>query len=86
MENDRNLEGLSCHIPGDVPITGVSNPTLLTVKQFCQQHPAFTQGGVRWLLFNRQENGLEHAVLKVGRRVLIDVDAFFGWIDEQNGR
>ena len=39
-----------------------SRPTMLTVKQFCQHHPAFTQGGMRWLLFNRQENGLQCAV------------------------
>ena len=61
-------------------------PALLTVRQFCQQHPAFTQGGIRWLLFNREENGLKRAVVQVGRRVLIDVDGFFRWLDEQNGR
>jgi hypothetical protein len=71
---------------GQLHLMAVSRPTLLTVKQFCQQHPAFTQGSMRWLLFNRQTNGLEPAVLKVGRRVLIDVDAFFRWLDEQNGR
>ena len=61
-------------------------PTLLTVKQFSQQHPAFTEGSMRWLLFHRQQNGLQQAVMKVGRRVLIDVDAFFGWLPQQNGR
>jgi hypothetical protein len=60
--------------------------TLLTVKQLCQQYPAFTPGGVRWLLFHRQTNGLHTAVVKIGRRVLIDVEAFFAWIDRQNGR
>ena len=60
--------------------------SLLTVKQFCQQHPAFTHGGLRWLLFHRQENGLNRAVFKVGRRILIDVDQFFGWLAQQNGR
>ena len=64
----------------------VARPPLLTVKQFCHEYPAFTHGGVRWLLFHREENGLERAVVKVGRRVLIDVDAFFRWLNEQNGR
>lgn len=63
-----------------------SRPTLLTVKQFSQRHPAFTEGGLRWLLFNREQNGFERAVVKVGRRVLIDVDEFFGWLHTQNGR
>jgi hypothetical protein len=59
---------------------------LRTVKQFCEEHPAFTQGSLRWLLFNRRTNELERAVLKIGRRVFIDPDAFFSWVDEQNGR
>ena len=83
-ENHHSLEGWSRIIPEVVHIAGRSKPQLLTVKQFCQQHPAFTEGGLRWLLFNRQDNGLDRAVLKVGRRVLIDVDRFFAWINEQN--
>lgn len=61
-----------------------SGRRLHTVQQFCQAHPAFTPGGLRWLLFNRDINGLERAVVKVGRRVLIDEDKFFVWLDEQN--
>ncbi len=71
---------------GQGQATALSRPTLLTVNQFCQQHPAFTPGGVRWLLFHREENGLHRAVVKVGRRVLIDVDEFFRWLDQHNGR
>lgn len=56
---------------------------LRTVRQLCAEHPACTPGGLRWLLFHRQTNGLERAVRKVGRRVLIDVDRFFVWVDEQ---
>ena len=63
-----------------------SRPTLLTVRQFTESHPAFTHGGLRWLLFHRQQNGLEQAVVKVGRKVLIDVDQFFLWLAQQNGR
>ncbi len=69
---------------GPVHITTPARPTLLTVKQFCLQNPAFTNGGLRWMLFHRQQNGLERAVVKVGRRVLINVDEFFRWIDAQN--
>jgi hypothetical protein len=57
----------------------------MTVRQLTEQYPAFSMGGIRWLLFHRQENGLDRAVLKVGRRVLIDVDQFFGWLAQQNG-
>ena len=61
-----------------------SGRVLRTVPQVCEAHPAFTSGGIRWLLFNRDINGLECAVVKVGRRVLIDEDRFFTWLDEQN--
>lgn len=59
---------------------------ILTVQQFCQQHPAFSEGGMRWFLFHRKSNGLDKAVVKCGRRVLIDEDRFFQWLDEQNDR
>lgn len=64
----------------------VSVPTLLTVDQLVQRHPAFTAGGIRWLLFRRDENGLDRAVIRVGRRLLIDEAAFFDWISEINGQ
>ena len=64
--------------------TSYPKRTLHTVPQFCQAHPAFSPGGIRWLLFHRESNGLSKAVLRVGRRILIDEDAFFQWLDGQN--
>jgi hypothetical protein len=61
-----------------------SQRRLHTVRQFCQAPPAFTLGGMRWFLFHRQTNGLERAVVKVGRRILIDEEKFFGWLDAQS--
>ena len=60
---------------------------LFTVPQFCQDNPAFNIGGMRWLLFHRDTNGLAKAVVKVGRRrILIDEDLFVEWLDDQNER
>ena len=58
---------------------------LRTVTQLCDEHKAFTPGSIRWLLFNGKTNGLEAsgAVVRIGRRVLINVDQFFAWIDGQ---
>ncbi len=72
-ENEKNLSG-----EGPTP-----GRKLVTVDQFCADNPAFTKGSMRWLLFRRDNNGLSRAILKVGRRVLIDVDEFFEWIDDQ---
>ena len=55
---------------------------LMTVRQFCGAHPAFTEGSVRWLLFNRATNGLSVALVKKGRRLWIDVDSFFDWLEQ----
>lgn len=60
--------------------------TLSTVKQFTEKHLAFTNGGLRSLIFNEHKNGLAKsgAVVRVGRKVLIDETKFFTWIELQN--
>jgi hypothetical protein len=57
-------------------------PSLLTVKQFCSKYPAFTEGGLRDRIFYADSNGINKvgAVLRNGRRVLIDEDKFFKWL------
>ena len=37
---------------------------LYTVEQFCTKEPAFKPGGVRWQIFNAEENGLAADVKK----------------------
>jgi len=57
-------------------------PTLLTVKQFNQKHPAFPIGGLRHRIFHEDQNGMKTArvVVRNGRRVLIDEERFFDWL------
>jgi len=59
----------------------------LTVNQFTEKHPAFTTGGLRALIFNEKSNGLAKsaAIVRIGRKVLIDETKFFGWVESQNG-
>ncbi|MEW8074145.1 MAG: hypothetical protein AB2826_27435 [Candidatus Thiodiazotropha sp.] len=58
-----------------------------TVKQFIKENPAFSEGGVRWEIFNEETNGLKEsgAILRKGRRVFINVPRYFQWIDQING-
>ncbi len=60
---------------------------LLTVSQFCTDNPAFTEGGLRWLIFHEHANGLAEsgAIVRIGRKVLIDSDKFFAWVMAQSG-
>lgn len=42
-------------------------------------------GGLRHLVFHADKNGFNKVVRRAGRRVLLDEQAFFQWLDEQNG-
>ncbi|MGZ8945370.1 MAG: hypothetical protein ACXW1W_08070 [Methylococcaceae bacterium] len=62
-------------------------PNLLTVRQFVDKHHAFTNGGIRSLIFNADTNGLADsgALVRVGGKVLLDEGKYFGvWIPLQN--
>jgi len=66
---------------------------LLTVRQFSEKNPAFSQGSVRNLIFNSKprksskgsipNNGFDTVLVRVGRKVLIDEAKFFDWLDKQ---
>lgn len=58
---------------------------LLTVSQFVEKHSWATKGGLRGLLFNRRKNGLDAAVVRLGRKLLLDEEQFFQWL-ESRGR
>ncbi|MBN2309196.1 MAG: hypothetical protein JXR94_09515 [Candidatus Hydrogenedentes bacterium] len=58
---------------------------LYTVRQFIERHPWATHGGVRHLIFHADKNGFSKCIRRVGRRVLIDEERVFEWLDEQGG-
>lgn len=68
---------------------------LYTVRQFSDKYPAFSQGSLRNLIFLASErhtsngkipgNGLDVALVRIGRKLLIDSAKFFAWIDAQQG-
>jgi hypothetical protein len=75
----------------------VSDPRdLFTVQQFAERRPAWSPPALRSLILNAKDrlssrgeriggNGLAEAgaIVRVGRRVLIDEEAFFRWIAVQ---
>jgi hypothetical protein len=75
------------------PVLPTPHPVLLTVRQFAEKHPAFQQGSLRNLIFLAESrntskgkiagNGLDVALVRVGRKLLIDEAKFFQWIDSQ---
>lgn len=78
---------LASALPGETP-----RPILLTVEQFSGRNPAFTPPALRNLIFKavpRQSsrgvipgNGLLEAgaIIRLGRRVLLDESNFLAWV------
>ncbi|MEQ1528161.1 MAG: hypothetical protein HOO92_10005 [Methylococcaceae bacterium] len=66
--------------------TVVTTWIYLTVNQFIEKHPAFTNGGMRALIFNQSSNNLAKsgAIVRIGRKVLICESKFFAWVESQN--
>jgi hypothetical protein len=58
---------------------------LVTVKNLPSLYPDanFTSSSIRWLIFNASENGFNHCIRRAGRKVLIDLEAFEEWINNE---
>lgn len=58
---------------------------LKTVRDFADQGP-FTESQIRWWIFGAANNGLQKAgaIVRIGRRIYVDTDGFYDWIDIQN--
>lgn len=78
-----------------LPFPSAPRRNIFTVRQFSERYPAFRQVSLRRLIFfsvprrnsaddgSSAANGFEHAIVRVGRRVLIDEEKFFEWLDMQ---
>ena len=56
-------------------------PTLMTIAQFCDKHPCFRQGTLRFMIHqDKNGTGISSTIIRVGRRILIDEEKFFKMI------
>lgn len=53
----------------------------ITVKQASELFN-WPLGGLRGLLFRRHKNGLSKAIIKIGNRIMIDVEEFESWLND----
>lgn len=60
------------------------NPRLIPVPKWNDYHQWPPQGGLRHLIFHAKTNGFDRVIKRAGRRVLIDEQAFFEWVEMQN--
>ncbi len=82
-----------------VASTATNAPTrpVFTTRQFSVRNPAFSELSIRNLVFKADPrhsskgeipgNGLIEAgaIIRIGRKVLIDEDRFFEWVESQQG-
>ncbi len=57
----------------------------VTIRQLTTSNPAFTEGGIRALIFRAERNGFKRCIRRIGRKILISKSALSRWIEEQNG-
>ena len=60
------------------------NRRLLTIRDWVRLHNWPPEGGLRHLVFNAKQNGFDKVIRRIGRRVLINEQAFFRWVEEKN--
>jgi hypothetical protein len=58
---------------------------LRSIRQLAKENPSFTEAQLRWLVFNAGENGLGDVLVKIGRRVYFEMDAFGTWLESRRG-
>jgi len=75
------------------PRPATTAPTLLSVRQFAEKHPAFSAGSIRQLIFFSHPrktsrgpipgNGFAAVTVRLGRKLMINEAKFFEWLDRQ---
>ena len=58
-------------------------PRLVTIKQFCTEFAWPSESAMRSYIYRAEELNMSTAFIRIGRRVLIDVNRFFEIITTQ---
>ena len=73
------------HIHNEPTQPSISVDDYVTIRQLTTSNPAFTEGGIRALIFRAERNGFNRCIRRIGRKILISKSAFSHWIEAQNG-
>lgn len=62
-------------------------PSLLTINGFCEKHSFLTPSALRNKIFYSAQNRMDEfkVVVKLGKRVYINEDNFFNWLESVSG-
>jgi hypothetical protein len=59
------------------------NDEYLTVAQLAKKYPAFSQGSIRWLIHNCENNGFKSTIRRIGTKIIIKDSEFRKWLDSK---
>lgn len=57
----------------------------LTCTEWCKEHSWPPFGGLRHLIFHAATNGFDKVIRRCGRRILLNEQEFFKFIEEKSG-
>lgn len=58
----------------------------IPVPKWNEYHDWPTVGALRNYIFYAKQNGFDEVIRRVGRRLLINENAFFAWLEQQGGK
>ena len=58
---------------------------LIPVPKWKEYYEWPTEAGLRYYIFNAEFNGFDKVIKRIGRRILIDENQFFQWVENKNG-
>jgi hypothetical protein len=59
---------------------------LMKISKFSSKYESFSESALRHYIFNADRNGFSKAIKRIGRKVLIDEEEFFNWIEQQQNK
>ena len=62
----------------------INVPKLILVTKWNKYFDYPTLGALRALIFNAEKNGFNKVIRRIQSRVLINVEAFYDWVEEIN--
>ena len=96
-QTQQHSRAIASAVAAAYPDASSPRPVFFTVAQFSERNRAFTEPSVRNLIFKGEPrestlglipgNGLVEAgaIVRLGRKVLINEERFFAWVEAQGG-
>ena len=86
--DSQNIKELTMteQVTQDFTNTEKTNRKLIQATHWPRYHDWPPIGGLRHLIFYAESNGFDKVIKRVGRRVLIDEDKFFEFVNDQSSK